>query len=34
VTLLYALHERGARYGLNTLGIGGGQGVALIMERL
>jgi acetyl-CoA C-acetyltransferase len=34
VTLVHALRERGARYGLNTLGIGGGQGVALIVERL
>jgi acetyl-CoA C-acetyltransferase len=34
VTLVYALRERRARYGLNTLGIGGGQGVALIVERL
>jgi len=34
VTLLYAMHDRRARYGLNTLGIGGGQGVALIVERL
>lgn len=34
VTLIHALRDRGARYGLNTLGIGGGQGIALIVERL
>jgi acetyl-CoA C-acetyltransferase len=31
--LLYAMAERDARYGLATLCIGGGQGMALILER-
>ena len=34
VTLLYALRARGLRYGLAGLCIGGGQGVALVVERL
>jgi acetyl-CoA C-acetyltransferase len=34
VTLLYALRARGGRYGLASLCIGGGQGVALVVERL
>ena len=34
VTLLYALQDTGKRFGLDTLGIGGGQGVALIVERV
>jgi acetyl-CoA C-acetyltransferase len=34
VTLLYALRARGLRRGLAGLCIGGGQGVALIVERL
>jgi acetyl-CoA C-acetyltransferase len=33
VTLLYEMQRRNARYGLVTLCIGGGQGVALIVER-
>lgn len=33
VTLLYAMRAKGARYGLATLCIGGGQGVATIVER-
>ena len=33
VTLLYAMRRRQARYGLTTLCIGGGQGVAMIVER-
>ncbi|MBE3557824.1 MAG: acetyl-CoA C-acetyltransferase [Ktedonobacteraceae bacterium] len=33
VTLLYEMRRRQARYGLSTLCIGGGQGVALIVER-
>lgn len=33
VTLLYGLKHRQARYGLATLCIGGGQGVAMIVER-
>jgi acetyl-CoA C-acetyltransferase len=34
VTLLHAMKARGARRGLAALCIGGGQGVALIVERL
>jgi acetyl-CoA C-acetyltransferase len=34
VTLFYALRARGLRYGLAALCIGGGQGVALVVERL
>jgi acetyl-CoA C-acetyltransferase len=34
VTLLYALAARSARYGLAALCIGGGQGVALVVERV
>jgi acetyl-CoA C-acetyltransferase len=34
VTLLYELQKRQGRYGLATLCVGGGQGVALIVERL
>jgi len=34
VTLLYALRARGLHYGLAALCIGGGQGVALVVERL
>jgi acetyl-CoA C-acetyltransferase len=33
VTLLHEMQRRQARYGLATLCIGGGQGVALIVER-
>lgn len=33
-TLLYALHDRGGRYGLATGCIGGGQGIAMVLERL
>ena len=33
VTLLYALRARSLRYGLAALCIGGGQGVALVVER-
>lgn len=33
VTLLYEMHRRDAHYGLATLCIGGGQGVAMIVER-
>ena len=33
VTLLHALKARGARRGLASLCIGGGQGVAMIVER-
>ncbi len=34
VTLLSALKDRGKRMGLATLCIGGGQGIAMIVERL
>jgi acetyl-CoA C-acetyltransferase len=34
VTLLHELKKRNGRYGLATLCIGGGQGVAMIVERL
>ncbi|MCL6632915.1 MAG: acetyl-CoA C-acetyltransferase [Alicyclobacillus herbarius] len=33
VTLLHELEKRGGRYGLASLCIGGGQGVALMVER-
>jgi acetyl-CoA C-acetyltransferase len=33
VTLLYEMQRRDAHYGLATLCIGGGQGVAMIVER-
>ena len=31
-TLLYEMHRRGARYGLATLCIAGGQGIATVIE--
>jgi acetyl-CoA C-acetyltransferase len=34
VTLLYALRARGKRFGVAALCIGGGQGVAMVVERL
>lgn len=34
VTLVHALHRRGGRYGLATMCIGVGQGIALIVERV
>lgn len=34
VTLLYEMQRRGSRYGLATLCVGGGMGVATIVERL
>jgi acetyl-CoA C-acetyltransferase len=34
VTLVHILHDRGARRGLATLCVGGGQGMATIVERL
>jgi acetyl-CoA C-acetyltransferase len=34
VTLVHALAERGGRFGLATLCVGGGQGMAMIVERL
>jgi acetyl-CoA C-acetyltransferase len=33
-TLLDELERRKARYGLTTLCIGGGQGIATVVERL
>jgi acetyl-CoA C-acetyltransferase len=33
-TLLHELHRRGGRYGLETMCIGGGQGLAAIFENL
>ena len=33
VTLLYAMAARNARRGLASLCIGGGEGIALIVER-
>ena len=32
-TLMYEMHRRGVRYGLETMCVGGGQGVAAIFER-
>lgn len=34
ITILNELHRRGNRYGLATACIGGGQGIAMIVERL
>lgn len=34
LSLLYTLRERGGRYGLSTMCIGGGQGIAAIVENL
>ncbi|HEV7472839.1 MAG TPA: acetyl-CoA C-acetyltransferase [Pyrinomonadaceae bacterium] len=34
ITVLHELHRRGGRYGLATACIGGGQGIAMIVERL
>jgi acetyl-CoA acyltransferase 2 len=34
LTLLHELHRRSARYGLATACIGGGQGIAIVVERL
>jgi acetyl-CoA acetyltransferase family protein len=34
ITVLAELHRRGGRYGLATACIGGGQGIAMIVERL
>jgi acetyl-CoA C-acetyltransferase len=33
ITLLYEMQRRGARRGLAALCIGGGQGIAIIIER-
>lgn len=34
LTVLHELHRRGGRYGLATACIGGGQGIAMIVERV
>jgi len=34
LTVLHELHRRGGRYGLATACIGGGQGIAMIVERM
>jgi acetyl-CoA C-acetyltransferase len=34
VKCIYELHRAGGRYGLVTMCIGGGQGIAAIYERL
>jgi len=34
VKAMYELHRTGGRYGLVTMCIGGGQGIAAIIERL
>jgi acetyl-CoA acetyltransferase family protein len=34
ITVLQELHRRGGRYGLATACIGGGQGIAMIVERI
>jgi acetyl-CoA acetyltransferase len=34
LTLLHELHRRNGRYGLATACIGGGQGIAMIVERV
>ena len=33
-TLVQELHRRDARYGLETMCIGGGQGLAAVFERV
>ena len=33
-TLLNGLAERGGRYGLETMCVGGGQGMAMVLERV
>jgi acetyl-CoA C-acetyltransferase len=33
VTLLHELKRRGGRYGLETMCVGGGQGIAAVFER-
>jgi acetyl-CoA C-acetyltransferase len=33
-TLLYELQRRHARYGLATLCVGGGMGIAMVVERV
>ena len=33
-TLLNSLEDSGARFGMETMCVGGGQGMAMIVERL
>ena len=33
-TLIHGLQERNNQYGLETMCVGGGQGMAMIVERL
>ena len=33
-TLINGLEDSGGRYGLETMCVGGGQGLAMIIERL
>lgn len=33
-TLLHSMHERESKYGLETMCVGGGQGMAMIVEKL
>ena len=33
-TLAHEMHRRDARYGLETMCIGGGQGLAAVFERI
>ena len=33
-TLLYEMRRRGSRYGLETMCIGGGQGLTAVLERV
>ena len=33
-TLIYEMKRRGVQYGLATLCIGGGQGIAMIVENV
>jgi acetyl-CoA C-acetyltransferase len=34
VTLLHHLHRTGGRYGVASLCVGGGMGVAMVVERM
>lgn len=34
VTLLYAMKNRNSKYGLAALCVGGGQGIAMVVERM
>jgi acetyl-CoA acyltransferase 2 len=34
MTLIYELKRRGARYGIGSACIGGGQGIAVLVEAL